>query len=103
MSAMTSELSRTSTAAEPHRVRDAHQMRVAASPDTESASAGYSSPTTTPTTPATWPRVMTRCPPLIPEPAIGKAFHVLRHLPAVPPPPCPDQGVLEAILHTIPT
>jgi flavorubredoxin len=40
--------------------------------------------------------------PLIPEAAIGKAFHVLRHLPAVPAPPCPDQGVLDAILNTIP-
>lgn len=40
--------------------------------------------------------------PLIPEAAIGEAFHVLRHLPAVPPPPVPDQGVLDAILNAIP-
>jgi flavorubredoxin len=41
--------------------------------------------------------------PLITEATIDKAFHLLRQLPAVSPPPCPDQVVLEAILSGVPS
>jgi flavorubredoxin len=41
--------------------------------------------------------------PLITESTIDKAFHLLRQLPEVSPPPCPDQVVLEAILSGAPS
>jgi hypothetical protein len=40
--------------------------------------------------------------PLIPESSIDEAFRLLRELPAVPAPPCPDQVVLDAILSGAP-
>jgi flavorubredoxin len=42
--------------------------------------------------------IVTAHSPLITEPTLDKAFQILRDLPTVPAPPCPEQAALEAVL-----